>query len=87
MGRALRASSSASSASLPYSFGTTQKNQSKSRTNISGRVFPAYLPNGTVLQRISALSMLFASEDDPERFGSPEFVAKIPGEANFELVD
>jgi hypothetical protein len=24
--------------------------------------------------------MIFASEDEPERFGSPEFVAKIPGE-------
>jgi hypothetical protein len=30
--------------------------------------------------------MIFASEDDPERFGSPEFVAKISGEVISNLL-
>jgi hypothetical protein len=53
MACALRARSCASSASLPYSFGTTQKNQSRSHTIILGRVFPAYLPNGTTVGSIA----------------------------------
>ena len=52
--RALRASVSASSASLPYNFGSAQKNQSKSHTIISGSVLPSYLPNGTAVQCISS---------------------------------
>jgi hypothetical protein len=44
---------------LSKSFGTIQKNQSKSRTIISGRVLPWYLPNGTALQRISVTRLQF----------------------------
>jgi hypothetical protein len=47
-------------------------------------VLPLYSPNGTTVQHISltlsAGHARCASEDEPERFGSPEFVTKIPDE-------